>query len=91
MTMPAGITGKRLGILGMGHIGRKVALRALAFEMEVAYCSRSGKPEVPYARFDRVAALAAWRDVLVVATPGGPQTRHQVDGEVLKAIIQLFM
>ncbi len=84
--MPAGITGKRLGILGMGHIGRKVASRALAFEMEVAYCSRSAKPELPYPRFDNVAALAAWSDVLVVATPGGPQTRHLVDGEVLKAL-----
>lgn len=84
--MPAGITGKRLGVLGMARIGCKVASRALAFEMEVAYCSRSAKPELPYPRFDDVAVLADWSDVLVVATPGGPQTRHLVDGEVLKAL-----
>ena len=79
--MPQGITGKRLGILGLGHIGRKIALRACAFEMEVGYCSRSARPDLPYPRFDDVTALAAWCDVLVVATPGGlpdpaPGRRH---------------
>lgn len=83
---PEGVTGKRLGILGLGNIGRKVALRALAFEMEVGYCNRSGRPELPCPRFGDATALAHWIDVLVVATPGGPQTRHLVDAPVLSAL-----
>ena len=86
LPMPHGITGKRLGIFGLGHIGRKIASRAQAFEMEVGYCSRSVKPDVPYPRFDDLTALAAWCDVLVLATPGGPETLHQVDAGVLKAL-----
>jgi lactate dehydrogenase-like 2-hydroxyacid dehydrogenase len=86
LPMPAGITGKRLGILGLGHIGRKIALRGLAFEMAVGYCSRSARLELPYARFDDVVSLAAWADVLVVATPGGAQTHHLVDARVLAAL-----
>jgi hypothetical protein len=84
--MPPGITGKRLGIVGLGHIGRKIALRGLAFEMAIGYCSRSARPEVPYPRFEDVASLAGWCDVLVVATPGGAQTRHLIDARVLKAL-----
>jgi lactate dehydrogenase-like 2-hydroxyacid dehydrogenase len=86
LPMPAGVTGKRLGILGLGHVGSKIALRAIAFEMEIGYCSRSARPEVTYPRFGHPAELAAWCDVLLVATPGGPQTRHLVDGQTLKAL-----
>jgi lactate dehydrogenase-like 2-hydroxyacid dehydrogenase len=84
--MPRSVTGKRLGILGLGHIGRKIALRAAAFEMEVGYCSRTARLELAYPCFGDAVALAAWCDVLVVATPGGAQTRHLVDARVLQAL-----
>lgn len=86
MPVPPGVTGYRLGILGFGRIGRKIALRGVAFEMEVGYCSRSARPELAYPRFDDAGALAQWSDVLVVATPGGPETRHLVGAPVLKAL-----
>lgn len=86
LPMPDHVTGKRLGILGLGHVGRKAALRAQAFEMEVGYCSRSARSDLAYRRFEDLAALSAWCDVLLVATPGGPQTRHLVNAGVLQAL-----
>jgi len=86
LALPAGMTGKRLGILGLGTIGRKIALRAQAFEMEVAYHNRSPRPDVPWAYMDSLLALAQWADVLVVATPGGAGTQHLVNAEVLRAL-----
>ncbi|MEG3001697.1 MAG: 2-hydroxyacid dehydrogenase [Comamonas sp.] len=86
LPLPAGITGKRLGVLGLGTIGRKIALRAQAFEMEVGYHNRTPKADAPWTYFDSLLALADWADVLVVATPGGAGTQHLVDATVLRAL-----
>lgn len=86
LPVPAGITGKRLGVLGLGTIGRKIALRAQAFEMEVGYHNRSSRADAPWPYFDSVLALANWADVLVVATPGGAESRHLVNAAVLRAL-----
>ena len=81
------VNGRRLGILGLGTIGRKIANRALAFEMQVGYHNRRPRTDAPDCRyFDSVQALAAWADFLVVAAPGGADTRHLVDAEVLAAL-----
>lgn len=77
---------KRLGVFGLGAIGRKIAQRAVAFDMAVGYHSRSARPEMPFHYFDSLLALANWSDVLVVAVPGGADTRHLVDAAVLKAL-----
>jgi D-3-phosphoglycerate dehydrogenase / 2-oxoglutarate reductase len=81
-----GVSHKRLGIVGMGAIGRKIARRGTGFDMEIGYRTRTRREDVPYAWFESVTALAAWCDFLVVATPGGAQTRHLVDAEVLAAL-----
>lgn len=86
LPLPPNVSHKRLGILGLGTIGRKIAQRALGFEMEVGYCNRSPKGDLPYRYFDSLQALAAWCDVLVIATPGGPGTRHLVDADILQAL-----
>ena len=80
------VAGKRLGVLGLGRIGGKIARRAAAFDMAVGYHSRHPVPEVPWTHHVSLHDLAAWCDVLVVATPGGPATRHLVDGAVLDAL-----
>jgi lactate dehydrogenase-like 2-hydroxyacid dehydrogenase len=77
---------KRLGILGLGAIGRKIAQRGAAFDLSVGYHNRSPDPAVPHAYFDSPLALAQWCDCLVVAAPGGPATRHIVDAPVLLAL-----
>ena len=86
LVMPQGVTGKRLGIVGLGRIGQKIALRAQAFEMQVGYYSRSAKPDVPWSYFERLEALAHWADVLVVAVPGGADTYHLIDARILQAL-----
>jgi len=86
LPLPPNVSHKRLGILGLGTIGRKIAQRALGFEMEVGYHNRTPKGDVPHRYFDSLHALAAWCDVLVIATPGGPGTRHLVDAKTLQAL-----
>lgn len=80
------VSGKKLGIIGLGMIGRQIARRAAGFDLEVGYFSRSRKPDVSLRFFDSALALAQWADYLVVATPGGAQTRHMVNAPVLAAL-----
>ncbi|MFO1313244.1 MAG: 2-hydroxyacid dehydrogenase [Burkholderiales bacterium] len=80
------ITGKKLGVFGLGNIGKAIARRGAGFEMEIGYTGRHLQHEVPYRYFERLADLAAWCDVLMVAAPGGPATYHAVNREVLEAL-----
>jgi lactate dehydrogenase-like 2-hydroxyacid dehydrogenase len=80
------VHGGRLGILGLGAIGRAVAERAAGFRMEVAYCGRRAKPDAPWRFVSDVADLAAWSDHLVVALRASEDTRHIVDEPVLRAL-----
>lgn len=81
------LTGRRLGLIGMGGIGRKIARRAAAFGMAIGYHNRRPRDDAGDATyFDSVAALATWADDLVVATPGGAGTKHIVNADVLAAL-----
>ncbi|WP_114969845.1 2-hydroxyacid dehydrogenase [Rhodoferax ferrireducens] len=86
--MPLGrkVTGARLGIVGLGRIGKAIARRAQAFDMSIAYTARSEKPESGYLHYPNPKALAAEVDFLVVITPGGAGTRHLINAEVLSAL-----
>jgi len=86
LPLPPNVSHKRLGVIGLGTIGKKIAQRALGFEVEVGYHNRSPRTDVPYTYFADVTALAAWADFLVVATPGGGDTRHLVNAQVLNAL-----
>ena len=77
---------RRLGIYGLGQIGLRVARRAVAFDMEVAYHKRKPRADVEYAYHRSLAALATGSDVLVVALRGGPDNRHAVDRDILVAL-----
>ena len=79
-------TGKRLGMIGMGGIGERVARRAVAFEMVVSYHTRMPRPNLPWRHFTSALALAEAVDCLVVAAPGGSQTYHMIDAAVLRAL-----
>lgn len=80
------VSGKRLGIVGLGRIGRAIAKRAAGFDMEVAYSGRSQVDGIPYAFEPSLTALAEWADFLVVAVAGGVATRHLVSRDVLTAL-----
>lgn len=80
------VWGQRLGIVGLGRIGRAVARRAQAFEMSIAYTGRVPKADVAYDWFDSVQELAAEVDFLVVCASGGAQTKGLIDAAVLQAL-----
>ncbi len=83
---PPNVSGKCLGILGLGTIGQKIARRAAGFDMVIGYHNRQPKADVPHRYFDSLKALAEWSDFLVCAAPGGAATKHIVDAEVLDAL-----
>jgi hydroxypyruvate reductase len=81
----AGNPGRKVGIYGMGEIGRKIASRVAAFEMEVAYFSRS-RHDVPYQYLSSLEALAEWCSVLMIAVRAGTDTHHAVDANILRKL-----
>jgi hydroxypyruvate reductase len=85
MRPQAGMLGRKVGVYGMGEIGRKIAARVAAFETEVGYFSRS-KHDVPYQYFPSLEALAEWCSVLMIAVRAGSDTHHAVDANILKKL-----
>ena len=80
------MSGARLGIVGLGRIGKAVAARAAAFGMRIAYTGRKRQADVAHAWYPNARELAANVDFLVVITPGGEGTRHLIDRDVLAAL-----
>jgi lactate dehydrogenase-like 2-hydroxyacid dehydrogenase len=80
------LRGKRLGILGLGRIGKAVAKRAEPFGLEILYHGRSRQPGIPYAYATSALDLAQSVDILMVIVPGGEETRNLVNAAVLQAL-----
>lgn len=82
------LSGKTVGIVGMGRIGQAIARRChFGFGMNVAYHSRTPKSlDFPARRMDTLLDLAGAVDVLVLAVPGGTETHHLINAEVLVAM-----
>lgn len=79
------VSGARLGLVGMGRIGRAIAQRSIGFEMAVRYHTRRVVADVPWAHEASLVELARWADFLVIITAGGVGTRQLVNAEVLDA------
>ncbi|WFS04533.1 2-hydroxyacid dehydrogenase [Rhizobium tumorigenes] len=86
MPLVTRVSGKNLGLVGMGRIGQAIARRGAAFGCDIAYFSRSQRPDVAFAFEPDLIALAKWADFLVIIVPGGEATRNLVDGAVLAAL-----
>ena len=80
------MSGGKVGILGLGRIGRAIAERFVPFGMEIHYWSRSQKETPGWTYQPSVTALAEAVDFLVVITVGGAQTQGLVSAEVLDAL-----
>ena len=84
--LTASLRGRTMGILGLGRIGRAIADRAKSFGLDIAYHGRREQPDVPYRYHASLLDMAKACDILMVAAPGGPETRRLVDAEVLRAL-----
>ncbi|MBD0271381.1 MAG: 2-hydroxyacid dehydrogenase [Acetobacteraceae bacterium] len=86
MEMTTRVWGKRLGVVGLGNIGRAVAKRAEGFGMRIAYSGRGRKEGSPYDWHPDPASLAAASDMLVVCAQGGPATKGLVGAKAIAAL-----
>ena len=80
------VSGKRLGIIGLGRIGLAIARRASGFSMDVRYHGRREQPDMPYGFVGDLIELAEWSDILMISCQGGPATQHLVSAPVLRAL-----
>jgi lactate dehydrogenase-like 2-hydroxyacid dehydrogenase len=84
--LTASLRGRRIGILGLGRIGKAIARRCEAFGLKLAYHGRHRQPSVDYPYYETLIALARDVDMLVVVAPGGAQSKHLVNRAVLEAL-----
>jgi lactate dehydrogenase-like 2-hydroxyacid dehydrogenase len=86
MPLVTRVTGKRVGVVGMGRIGQAIARRAAGFDCEIRYFSRNPQPQLAYKHEADLIALADWAEFLIVIVPGGDATKTIINAEVLKAL-----
>ncbi len=84
--LQAELNGRTVGILGLGRIGKEIALRAQAMKMRVIYHGRHRQADEPYVYYDDRTDMARDSDWLVVIAPGGKGTEGIVSREVLEAL-----
>lgn len=80
------VSGKRAGILGMGRVGRALAKRLAAMDMEISYLDVFQDPSLPYRVVNSLQELASSNDYLIVAAAGGEGTRKLVNAEIFAAM-----
>lgn len=85
MDFTTSLTGKTLGIVGLGRIGHELANRARALKLRIAYTGRR-RQQVVYDYYASVDELAAAADVLVLTCPGGAETRGLIGPAQLAAL-----
>jgi lactate dehydrogenase-like 2-hydroxyacid dehydrogenase len=82
----AGLTGGKVGILGLGAIGMEFVKRIKGFDVEIGYCNRNKRSDVDFRYFANVMELATWCDYLIVALRSDASNRHIINKDVLKAL-----
>jgi glyoxylate reductase len=85
------ISGKRLGIIGMGRIGQAVAQRARAFSMSIHYHNRERLPRDIEGRFEAtywpaLEAMLSRVDIVSINCPHTPETHHLLNKQRLKLL-----
>ena len=85
-TLVRGMTGLKVGIVGLGDIGLRIARRVEAFETDVRYHNRRPRADVAYRYEPTMLGLARWADALVIAARADASNRNMIDAEVLAAL-----
>lgn len=86
MALTQSAQGKTVGIVGLGRIGKAIARRCESFNLKVAYTGRNKQAGVAYPYYPDALSLAREVDILIVAAPGGNETRGLVNQPVLEAL-----
>ena len=76
----------KIGIVGMGRIGRAIAKRLEGFSIAIEYHSLSPKSDLPYKFHPTLQQMALAVDILINCTPGGDSTRNIIGAHVLKSL-----
>ena len=84
--LSASLAGRRMGIVGLGRIGKAIAHRAEAFGLSIAYFGRSKQDGVTFPYYSDLVAMAREVDILMLILPGGAGTKHLVNRAVLEAL-----
>ena len=77
---------RKVGMIGLGRIGKAIARRLEGFGVPVAYHSRNPQSGVAYKYYPKLVDMARDVDTLIAITPGGPSTKHLINAEVLAAL-----
>ncbi|KAL0312693.1 UNVERIFIED_CONTAM: Glyoxylate/hydroxypyruvate reductase HPR3 [Sesamum radiatum] len=85
-TLGSKVSGKRVGIVGLGSIGSRVAKRFEAFGCSIAYNSRKQKPHISYTYYTNVKDLASNVDVLIVCCALTGETHRIINKDVMTAL-----
>ncbi len=83
------VTGKTLGVIGMGRIGQAIARRCHhGFGMKVVFYNRSPKDvDLPARQLGSIDEVCATADIVVVATPGGgAETTHLINAQTFQTM-----
>lgn len=84
--LTATLRGRKVGILGLGRIGKAIARRLQACGLQVEYHGRTQQPGVAWLYHASLLGMAQSCDVLMVVASGGAETRHMVNAQVLDAL-----
>jgi lactate dehydrogenase-like 2-hydroxyacid dehydrogenase len=82
----ATLRNRTVGMVGMGRIGQAIARRLAAMQVPVVYHSRRPAAGVRYRHYPKLIDMARDVDVLMVITPGGAETKHLINAQVLAAL-----
>lgn len=80
------VTGSKVGIVGLGNIGRAVARRLGGFDVELGWWGPRAKPDTAWKRHESLLELARWADILIVSVFAHDETRGLIDREVIDAV-----
>ncbi|HUS95219.1 MAG TPA: 2-hydroxyacid dehydrogenase, partial [Hyphomicrobiaceae bacterium] len=83
---PASLRDRKVGIVGLGRIGKAIARRCEAFGLPISYFGRTQKSDMPYPFYSDVTKMAADVDTMILVTPATPHTTNLINAGVLEAL-----
>ena len=86
MPLTSRMTGKKAGIVGLGRVGKALAKRLTAFDMQISYTDVTAQSDQPFTFIADLTELARSSDFLIVTAAGGAASRKMVNQTVLEAL-----